>query len=168
MPLPFKISALVFVSDGRGRQLLIRRAKEPNFGLWSPIGGKLEMALGESPFECAARETREEIGLDVGESDFHLFAMVSERGYEGSAHWLMFLFDCKKKIDSLPEDIGEGRFGLFDYSDIKSGKVEIPETDKTLLWNLWEKYREGSMAVMRVDCSRAGALEARIQQIISK
>ena len=58
--LPFKISVLVFVKDKNGRLLLIRRAKEPNKDCWSPIGGKLEMVGGESPFECAVRETKEE------------------------------------------------------------------------------------------------------------
>ena len=78
--LPFKISALVFVRNESGKCLLIRRTKAPNFGLWSPMGGKLEMADGESPFECAIRETREEIGLELDASDLHLFSMTSERG----------------------------------------------------------------------------------------
>jgi len=58
---PFKISVLVFLRDARGRQLLIKRRKAPNLGCWSPIGGKLEMGTGESPFECAIRETGEEV-----------------------------------------------------------------------------------------------------------
>ena len=61
--LPFKISVLVFLRDEAGRLLLIQRTKAPNLGCWSPIGGKLEMGLGESPFECAVRETFEETGL---------------------------------------------------------------------------------------------------------
>ena len=61
--LPFKISVLVFVRNAAGDLLLIERMRSPNKGLMSPIGGKLEMQLGESPFECAIRETREEIGL---------------------------------------------------------------------------------------------------------
>ena len=48
---PFKISVLVFLRDVRGRLLLIKRSKAPNLGCWSPIGGKLEMERGESPFE---------------------------------------------------------------------------------------------------------------------
>ena len=63
--IPFKISVLVFLRDGAGRLLLIKRRKAPNLGCWSPIGGKLEMGRGESPFECAARETKEEVGLDA-------------------------------------------------------------------------------------------------------
>ncbi len=166
--LPFKISVLVFVKDKNGRLLLIRRAKEPNKDCWSPIGGKLEMLEGESPFECAVRETKEEIGLTISESDLHLFSMISERGYEGSAHWLMFLFDCKKAIDKLPQDISEGNFSLFSIGEIKSGKIKIPETDQKLLWDFWEKYADSGMVVLRADCSRAGELSSKIEQIISK
>lgn len=36
------------------------------------------MAEGESPFECAIRETREEIGLELSEPDLRMFAMISE------------------------------------------------------------------------------------------
>ncbi len=53
--LPFKISVLVFLRDEAGRLLLLQRTKAPNIGCWSPPGGKLETALGESPFECAVR-----------------------------------------------------------------------------------------------------------------
>ena len=148
--LPFKISVLVFVRDVRGRHLLISRAKEPNKGLWSPIGGKLEMAKGESPFECAVREVGEEIGLHICESDLHLFAMVSEKGYEGSSHWLMFLFDCGKRICELPKSITEGKFGLFSESEIDS--LEIPETDRKIFWSIWKKRCESGFTVLRADC----------------
>ncbi len=151
--LPFKISVLVFMRDESGRLLLIQRAKSPNKGLWSPIGGKLEMSLGESPFQCAARETREETGIDANEGDFHLFSMVSERAYEGGSHWLMFLFDYKKTLKALPENIDEGKFAFFDIADIECGKIPIPETDKVMLWDAWKKYRDGGFAVMRADCA---------------
>src|ERR1022692_1643250 len=61
--LPYRIAVLVFLENAAGEHLLIHRAKPPNLGAWSPIGGKLEMASGESPFECAVRETREEAGF---------------------------------------------------------------------------------------------------------
>lgn len=51
------------VRDGEGRVLLVRRANEPGRGLWSIPGGRVEE--GESAREAAAREVREETGLDV-------------------------------------------------------------------------------------------------------
>ena len=58
--LPYKIAVLVFLENAAGEHLLLLRAKPPNLGIWSPIGGKLDTAAGESPFECAVRETQEE------------------------------------------------------------------------------------------------------------
>lgn len=46
-----------------GRVLLVRRAKPPRQGEWSLPGGAQE--LGETVFEAARREVREETGLEV-------------------------------------------------------------------------------------------------------
>ena len=90
--LAYKIAVLVFIENEAGEHLLLHRAKAPNLGAWSPIGGKLETPTGESPFECAIRETREETGTALETGDLHLFAMIAEKAYEGQAHWLLFLF----------------------------------------------------------------------------
>lgn len=147
--LPFKISVLIFIRDGNGRFLMIRRRKSPNKGRWSPVGGKLEMATGESPFECACREAFEETGLRIGASDLHLFGMVSERSYEGSGHWLMFLFDCLKPIDALPPEIDEGQFGFFSREEIDS--AEIPPGDRKLVWPVFDSHRRSFLA-FRAQC----------------
>ena len=57
-PLPYKIATLLYAFDAEDRVLLLERAREPNRGLWSPPGGKLETATGESPHACAARVSR--------------------------------------------------------------------------------------------------------------
>ncbi len=149
--LPFKISVLVHIRDSAGRLLLIERNKAPNEGLWSCIGGKLEMGLGESPFECAIRETGEEVGLAVSEEDLHLFAMISEKNYEDKSHWLMFLFDCHKRLDRLPEAIDEGRFAFHSPESILED-LPIPETDRVALWPLYFNDRKG-FTVMRAECA---------------
>ena len=59
-PTDYKIAVLVFLENQSREHLLLLRAKPPNRGVWSPIGGKLETSTGESPFECAVRETKEE------------------------------------------------------------------------------------------------------------
>jgi 8-oxo-dGTP diphosphatase len=159
--LPYKISVLVFIENHAGELLLMLRAKQPNLGAWSPLGGKLEMATGESPFQCAVRETAEEAGLRVREEDMHLFAMIAEKAYQGQTHWLMFLFRCKVPIDHLPPDIAEGRFQFFSREQI--GHLPIPETDRAALWPIYDRYRDRFVA-LRADCAVA-PIEITVEQI---
>jgi 8-oxo-dGTP diphosphatase len=160
--LPYKISVLVFLENQEGEHLLILRKKAPNFGNWSPIGGKLEMTLGESPFECAVRETGEETGLTIGVEDLHLFAMIAEKAYEGAAHWLMFLFRCRRRIATLPVEISEGRFAFFSREAID--RLPIPETDRTALWPIYDQYRDRFVA-LRADCAPGQPIKAIIEQV---
>lgn len=161
--MQYKISVLVFLKDEQGRFLLIQRSKEPNRGLWSPIGGKLEMAVGESPFECAVRETREETGLEIACEDLHLFCMAAEKAYEGTGHWLMFLFDCAKAAPLPPEAIEEGTFAFFRREEID--RLDVPSTDREGLWPIYDAHREGFVA-LRADCHPGGPLDIAFEQII--
>ena len=147
--IPYKISTLVYIRDEAGRVLLLKRNKKPNQGLWSSIGGKLEMGIGESPFETAIREVKEEVGFDIAERDLHLFCIVAEKGYESTCHWLMFLFDCRKPMTYLPPPMNEGTFAFHEESAIPG--LTIPETDRRYLWPIWFKNR-GGMTSIRIDC----------------
>jgi 8-oxo-dGTP diphosphatase len=148
--LPYKISTLVYLRNEADELLLMQRRKAPNQGLWSPIGGKLEMASGESPHAAAAREVAEEIGLTIQPSDLHLFAMIAERNYEAQCHWLMFLFDCRIPLRRLPPDISEGSFAFFPQHRILD--LPIPDTDRTALWDVYFRCRNGFVA-LAADCT---------------
>ncbi len=158
-----KIAVLVFIENSRGEQLLLLRAKAPNLGTWSPIGGKLETALGESPHECAVRETFEETGHHLQIEDLHLFAMIAEKAYEGTAHWLLFLFRCRRPLDRLPESMDEGRFGFFSRSQLDS--LPLPETDRTALWSVYDQYRDGFIC-LRADCAPDRPLRMVTEEVI--
>lgn len=161
-PLAYKIAVLVFIKNDRGEHLLLLRAKPPNLGSWSPIGGKLETAGGESPFECAARETLEETGHAIATDDLHLFAMIAEKAYEGEAHWLLFLFECKRPIAALPPAMAEGRFGFFTRAQIDA--LNLPETDRAALWPVYDRHR-GHFVALRADCNPSGPLHVTVEQI---
>ena len=161
MVLPFKISVLVFLQDAQGRQLMIERRKAPNEGCWSPIGGKLEMDQGESPFECAVREVGEEADFEIKHSDLHLWATISEKHYEGEKHWLMFCFECKKPLPQLPRTIDEGNFAFYSRHEIQS--IRVPETDRKLIWPFYDKHREGFVA-LRADCQPDQPLEILVEE----
>ena len=160
--LGYKIAVLVFIENSHGEQLLLLRAKAPNKGTWSPIGGKLETATGESPFECAVRETREETGHVITSADLHLFAMIAEKAYEGASHWLLFLFRCTQPLDTLPSDMEEGRFGFFSRAQIDA--LPLPETDRTALWQIYDRHRDRFVA-LRADCAPGKPLEIVVEQI---
>ncbi len=157
-----RIAVLVFIKNDKGEHLLLLRAKPPNLGTWSPIGGKLETALGESPFECAARETAEETGHVIHTNDLHLFGMIAEKAYEGQDHWLLFLFDCKLPVTALPPAMHEGRFGFFSREAIDS--LTLPETDRTALWPIYDKHHDAFVA-LRADCHPSTPLTITIEQI---
>ncbi len=161
-PLSHKIAVLVFIENDAGEQLLLLRAKPPNLGVWSPIGGKLETALGESPFECAARETREETGFVITPDDLHLFAMIAEKAYEGTSHWLLFLFRCARPIPALPPTISEGSFGFHSRDAINT--LPLPDTDRAALWPIYDRYKDCFVA-LRAECMPGQPLDITIEQI---
>jgi 8-oxo-dGTP diphosphatase len=56
-------AASAVITDGAGRVLLVQRLQPPDAGSWSVPGGRVEP--GETTAQAAAREVREETGLDV-------------------------------------------------------------------------------------------------------
>lgn len=144
MALPYKIATLLYCFNERDDVLLLERAQEPNRGCWSPCGGKLRTETGESPYGCACREAGEELGLLLGPSDLHLTGLVSEHGYQGQAHWLMFLFEVKPRLNTLPLPHREGRFGFFPAAQLD--RLKLPPTDREQIWPLFWRHRRGFFA----------------------
>jgi 8-oxo-dGTP diphosphatase len=108
------------------------------------------------------RETREETGFAVNADDFHLFAMIAEKAYDGQIHWLMFLFRCKRPIPGLPPEIAEGKFGFFARKAIDT--LPIPETDRTALWPIYDRYRDRFVA-LKADCAPGKPVKVDIEEI---
>ncbi len=144
MALPYTIATLLYVFNERDEVLLLERAQEPNLGLWSPCGGKLHTDEGESPYACACREAFEELGLRISAGDLHLAGIVSEEGYQGQSHWLMFLFEVKRKITALPPAHREGRFQFFSRESLPG--LKMPQTDLEQIWPWFWRYRGGFFA----------------------
>lgn len=161
MALPYKISTLLYCFNESDEVLLLERAQEPNFGLWSPCGGKLKTELGESPYACACREAREEIGLPLTPRDLHLAGLVSEHGYQGQSHWLMFLFEVKPRLRNCPPPISEGRFAFFPQDQIPT--LPQPQTDRDQLWPLFWRHR-GSFFAAHCRCHADGRYEWQLEE----
>lgn len=156
--LPYRIACLCDLRDQDGRILLLRRIRTPNQGLCSPIGGKLDVAHGESPAQCAQREILEEAGIHVPIERLHLIGMVSEAAFEGSGHWLMFVYRVLGPVEVEPRDMREGRLDWFDLDGLDA--LPLPETDRKIIWPLIRKAeattgpggRPGFFAV-HIDCT---------------
>ncbi|MEY4385917.1 MAG: 8-oxo-dGTP diphosphatase [Verrucomicrobiota bacterium] len=161
MALPYKISTLLYCFNERDEILLLERAQEPNRGFWSPPGGKLKTDTGESPYACACREAHEEIGLQLAPRDLHLTGLISEHGYQGTAHWLMFLFEVKPRLTQLPPPMKEGRFEFFPRSAIAG--LHIPQTDIETIWPMFWQHRGGFFAA-HCDCYEGGRNEWTLEQ----
>jgi 8-oxo-dGTP diphosphatase len=158
-----KIATLLYCFNEAGEILLVERAQEPNRGRWSPCGGKLKMDLGESPYACAGREAQEEIGPRLAPSDLHLAGLISEHGYPGQTHWLMFLFEVNVK--SLPPPPTEGRFGFFPRGQIFD--LKIPQADREQIWPWFWQFRGGFFAA-HCHCHAAGRNEWNLEETFGK
>ncbi|HOX03105.1 MAG TPA: NUDIX domain-containing protein [Candidatus Paceibacterota bacterium] len=161
MVLPHKISTLLYGFNPAGEVLLMHRRQEPNMGLWSPCGGKLETAAGESPHGCACREALEELGYVLEPRDLRLTGLVSEEGYQGQAHWLMFLFEVLRPLPELPPPHPEGEFGFFARSALDG--LPLPQTDRERLWPWFWQHRGGFFAA-RCVCHADGRLEWALEE----
>jgi 8-oxo-dGTP diphosphatase len=159
--LPYKIATLLYCFNERDEVLLLERAQEPNRGFWSPCGGKLDIATGESPYACACREAQEEMGVALAASDLHLTGLVSEHGYQGQSHWLMFLFEVKPKLSKVPPAHREGRFRFFAREALAG--LKVPETDRERIWPWFWEHRGGFFAA-HCHCHGDGTNEWRLEE----
>lgn len=163
MSLPYQIATLLYCFNDRDEVLLMERAQEPNRGLWSPCGGKLDQKTGESPYRCACREAREELGLELRVNDLHLTGIVSEHGYQGQSHWLMFLFEIKPRLNRLPPTHREGRFAFFPKETL--AQLKLPRTDVEQIWPWFWEHRGGFFAA-HCHCTPEGRNEWSLEESI--
>lgn len=155
-----RICSIIFAGDHEGNMLLQLRAKKPNQGMWTCVGGKLRTEIGESPLACALRELREETGVEATADALKLFAIVTENHYEGGDNWLMFLFRLQKPLKSVPPSCNEGRHALHPVEALSS--LDLPPVDKNCLWPLYfEKRKE--VALVSIDCQGGNDGTARIE-----
>jgi 8-oxo-dGTP diphosphatase len=190
MPIAYKIAVLVYVFNDHGQMLLLHRRRFPNKDLYSPIGGKLEQAIGESPYACALREIEEEISLQLSLDDIRLLGIVSERAYAAPAdrppdapptplphdhaaaptHWLMFCFEVTRPVSFPPRDIAEGRLEWIDPARLHD--LPIPRTDREIIWPLIQQHARmlrphappaADFFSVHIDCSSPDAFLATLE-----
>src|SRR5512142_2889257 len=87
-------TGIIITKDNR--VLLIKRKGPHGTGTWSTPGGHLD--FGETPEQCAARETKEEVGMDVTEARFR--AVTNDLFEDEGRHYITLWMDCK----TLPQE----------------------------------------------------------------
>lgn len=154
--MPYRIACLCDLRDEQGRSLLLRRIKSPNQGLCSPIGGKLDVASGESPAQCAQREILEEAGIHVPIERLRLIGLVAETAFEGKGHWLMFVYRVLGPVKVEPHDMREGRLDWFRPDEVDL--LPLPETDRRIILPLMRRTEPKSAGgtpgffAVHIDC----------------
>lgn len=162
-PLPYKVATLLYCFNDRDEVLLLERAQEPNRGFWSPCGGKLHTDVGESPYTCACREAWEEMGITLTAKDLRLTGLISEHGYQGQTHWLMFLFEVLPRINVLPPDHREGHFEFFARDQLEG--IKLPQTDREQIWPRFFAHRGGFFAA-HCHCHPNGTNEWTLEESV--
>lgn len=149
-------SSLVYLEKD-GKYLMLHRVKKENDlnkDKWLGVGGKFE--FGESPEECAIRETLEETGLCISKINYrgivtfvygditeymHLFTSTSFSGKikecdEGTLEWV-----DKKEVCNLP--IWEGDkvfFRLIEKDDTPFFSLKLKYEGDTLIQSITNTY----------------------------
>lgn len=108
--------SILLIKDGK--VLIAKRAREPKKDMWDSIGGFLKE--GESPYQAAARETKEETGLEIKLGDL-LGIYTDSYTYEGIVYETL---------------------NLYFLAEVKGGKLRAKDDVSELVWFPIEKLPE--------------------------
>src|SRR5512132_2586848 len=84
-----KVGVTIITKDDQ--VLLMKRKGVHGTGTWSTPGGHLD--FGETPEQCAAREAKEEVGLDV--ADIRFRAVTNDVFVQQGKHYITIWMDGK-------------------------------------------------------------------------
>jgi 8-oxo-dGTP diphosphatase len=112
-----KVGAAVFALNPDNQVLLVKRRMEPARGSWCLPGGFME--LNETPQETAARECKEESGLDVEITD--LIDVFYYEDYRGSGVLIVYKGHITGGTPQTGDDSDE--VGLFEADKVPDNIV---------------------------------------------
>jgi ADP-ribose pyrophosphatase len=128
---PWVAAGVVVVREGK--VLLVQRGKEPGKGLWAVPAGMVD--LGETSQDAAAREAREETGLEVEVGEVFWLADAIRRDADGRVVYHNVIVDFLAYAPAGEPVCGD------DAMDVRwCGPEELDGMDITpTMWPLLEK-----------------------------
>jgi 8-oxo-dGTP diphosphatase len=109
------VGVAIIISRNR-KVLLVKRKNVHGAGSWSTPGGHLD--FGESPEACAAREAKEEVGLDVINICFR--AITNDVFETYGKHYISIWMDgeCLHGEPKIAADYEVAELGWFDWDSL--------------------------------------------------
>ena len=139
IPTGLKKSAVLCILKNQGSFLLLKRLKEPNKDMYTPVGGKLDPY--ENPNETAIRETREETGIEVASFQFcGILVESSPTKY----NWINFVYVAEIEHQP-PPPCNEGTLEWISFDNVL--QVPTPKTD----WLIYKYVLEGTPFIFNAD-----------------
>ena len=138
------VPIVITILSCQNRYLFIQRKNPPYEGLWSMVGGKVN--VGEHITEGAIREVMEETGAKkVDNYDYR--GIVSERLVDAEDNLLsqFLIFVGHASIDSFTQNHREGDLGLFSIDEIHENKDQFLPSDYEMFQRFLEKANRTSV-----------------------
>jgi 8-oxo-dGTP diphosphatase len=113
-----------------GRVLLVRRSKAPRKGEWSIPGGAID--LGETTVAAAAREVREETGLDVAPVKLLTTVDAIQHDAQGQVAFHYVLIDFLAVVEDDQEPVAGDDVDAVQWATLDEAEALLP----------WQKTRD--------------------------
>lgn len=139
----YHIVVNVWIRNSKGEWLISRRTPNKHFPLlWEPTGGLA--VSGESSFDAAIRETREELGVELDPEKGTLF-VSAKRQYKEFPDFLdVWVFEHDCSIDSITLQPGETCGAMWassaEIKKLAADRKFVPQTVFPYLDKLFETY----------------------------
>lgn len=138
VPKGHKQPAVLSILKAGNKYLMLKRAKEPNLGLYSPVGGKIDPC--EGPKNATIRETFEETGIKITDPKFcGTIVETSPTKY----NWICFVYFSEIPY-SKPIDCKEGVLEWIDEAELSN--IPTPKTD-VAIYKLIQESKPFQLAV---------------------
>ena len=142
--MKIKILSRVVIYDPKNKKLALAKNKDANF--WYAPGGGWEYETGESILDCAKREVKEEVGIDI-EIERLLYSQEFHESKD-TIFFEMFWLAIAEEVDLDSEHIDLDPNGMveqvkwFSQNDLE-GLTVFPKRLKGTFWENIDQFREG-------------------------